>query len=61
MLRVLRGGWAACSEVVEVFFEEEEGYFSESRMVLLGNCSVCVGASSLVSSTNLDDSTTAKA
>jgi hypothetical protein len=54
LLRVSRGARAARSEIVEVFFEEE-GCFSELRMVLLGNWSVCVGASSPVSSTNLDE------
>jgi hypothetical protein len=37
MLRVSIGIAEARSEIVESFFEEDEGYFSESRMVLLGN------------------------
>jgi hypothetical protein len=55
MLRVSIGIAEARSEIVESFFEEDEGCFSESRMVLLGNWSVYVGASSPVSSTNLDE------
>jgi hypothetical protein len=55
LLRVSKRAWTAHSEIAEVFFEEEEGRFSTSRVLLLGSWSICVGASPPVSSTNLDE------
>jgi hypothetical protein len=37
LLRVSIGIEEARSEIAEAFFKEDEGCFSESRMVLLGN------------------------
>jgi hypothetical protein len=37
LLRISIATWPVRLEVVEVFFEEEEGYFPESRMVLLSS------------------------